>query len=355
MLSGNNVVCGTATSGTGTLTLAACPTAVGGMDFDVWARGALGQGNSAAVHISYTIIEFTDSTFASPKQRESGIGILTLGASAGVANCTLTRSYPTEVQTGLNTQPATVAVGAPAQYSGATGKPASAAPMTIGTPANVLVMLSDEQAESIGALRASAAYSGLVSGGPQYEALATFAQYGTYGLTSGRALFSPMFCHFSDLIYSMSVFISGAVSTPTSSSLQLALYDIWDSADSQGVEHGLPGQILALFPTISTPNPLGTSTLYWATLTKPIFLRAGFYAGAMLPIWSGGSGTPTVAAMNALAGMSFGTTYNGQNPGAIIGVGGLAALANDPFAGVAAWNFQPDNTPAQIRFFLRNW
>src|SRR5580658_5571623 len=93
MLRGDSVICGTSPTGTGTLTLAATPVPPGGIDFDVFARATgIGFGNSAAILCSYTIIEYTDSTFAKAKQQEKGIGTLTLGSSSGIANATLART-----------------------------------------------------------------------------------------------------------------------------------------------------------------------------------------------------------------------------------------------------------------------
>src|SRR5258706_417112 len=108
MLRGENIICGTSTTGTGTLTLAATPVAPGGIDFDVLARATgIGFGNSAAVLVTYTIIEYTSATFAASKSTEKGIGTLTLGGSSGIANCTLARTTPQVTATNLNSQPAT--------------------------------------------------------------------------------------------------------------------------------------------------------------------------------------------------------------------------------------------------------
>jgi len=126
MLRGDNVVSGTSSTGTGTLTLAACPSPPGGIDFDVYAR-AVGFGNSAAVPVSYTIIEYTDTSFAVAKKTEKGAGILTLGSSSGIANCTLTRTTIQTTATNMNTSAATQNIGGTA--------------VSIGVAANTLVFM----------------------------------------------------------------------------------------------------------------------------------------------------------------------------------------------------------------------
>src|SRR4051812_24231826 len=135
MLRGDTLVCGTSTTGTGTLTLAATPGPPGGVDFDVWARATgIGFANSAAVLVSYTIIEYTDSTFATAKSHEKGVGTLTLGGSSGIANCTLARTTKQTSATSLNSQPATQNIVP------GTG-------ISIGTAANTLVFIGPSAAE----------------------------------------------------------------------------------------------------------------------------------------------------------------------------------------------------------------
>lgn len=127
MLRFDDCVCGTSTTGTGTLTLAATPTGIGGIDPDVWARSSLFSfGNSAAILVDYVITEYTDSTFAAEKSKEKGTGTLSLGGSAGIANCSLARTTVAWSATALNTQPAVIGTTA----------------FSIGTAANVLVTVS---------------------------------------------------------------------------------------------------------------------------------------------------------------------------------------------------------------------
>jgi hypothetical protein len=127
MTRGDSAICGTTTTGTGTLTLAACPTPPGGIDFDVLAR-MFGVVNNGTTIVSYTIIEYTNNTFATAKQHEKGFGILTLGSSAGIANCTLARTTKQSSATSLDSQPATMNL-------------VPGGGITIGTAANVLVFI----------------------------------------------------------------------------------------------------------------------------------------------------------------------------------------------------------------------
>jgi hypothetical protein len=127
MLRFDDCVCGTSTTGTGTLSLAATPTPPGGVDFDVWARATgVGFGNSAALLVDYTLTEYTDTTFSTEKQKEWGVGTLTLGSSSGIANATLARTTIMGTATSLNSQPATVTLSSPSA-------------ITLSTAANVLV------------------------------------------------------------------------------------------------------------------------------------------------------------------------------------------------------------------------
>ena len=89
---------------------------------------ALGFANNSANIVSYTIIEYTDSSFATAKSHEKGFGILTLGSSTGIANCTLARTTKQSSATSLNSQPATQ------NFLPGTG-------ITIGTAANTLVFI----------------------------------------------------------------------------------------------------------------------------------------------------------------------------------------------------------------------
>jgi hypothetical protein len=345
MLRGNNIGSGTTTTGTGTLTLAAPPSAFGFLDHDTWARSALAAANSQAIRVPYTIIEYTDSTFATPKQREDGIGTLTLGSSAGIANCTLARLYVLETQTGLNTGSPSLALGS---TYGDGGQTVVLSGITIGTAANTVVVISNDVRDCVGASRAGASYQA------SYEGLSQVSPaYETQNLVTGQALFAPIFLMHSDYIKSIGVRIYGAVSSPTSSSLELALYDFYGASLNGHTEQAYPS-LRIIDGLISAANPMGTVATYWLTLTNRIFIPAGFYFGGVLPIWSGGTGTPTITSTNMLNGATLGTLSEvGQNVANGYKLSSQTSLVDNPFSGINPWVVSA-NSPA-FRMYFRNF
>lgn len=126
MMRGENIVCGTSSTGTGTLTLAACPAPPGGVDFYAWLTSSgLGFVNGNAVFVSYVINEYTDSTFGTIIRSEEGVGTLTLGAN--LAASTLARTTVQATQTAQST----------------TGVYLGNAPsaISVGTAANTLIFI----------------------------------------------------------------------------------------------------------------------------------------------------------------------------------------------------------------------
>jgi len=81
--------------------------------------------------MTYTLIEYVDSTFATAKQMEQGVGALTLGGS--ISACTLARTTPRSTATSMNGTP-TYATGAPSAIS-------------IGTAANTLLLIGASAAD----------------------------------------------------------------------------------------------------------------------------------------------------------------------------------------------------------------
>ncbi len=125
MLRAEHCICGTSTTGTGTLTLAACPQPPGGTDlYQAFQVQAL--GTSVAIPVSYTIVEYTGSDFSNVVRQEKGIGSLTLGAS--ITATTLARTTVQQTSTGMSGGAATYDLSAPTAIS-------------IGTAANVLVFI----------------------------------------------------------------------------------------------------------------------------------------------------------------------------------------------------------------------
>jgi hypothetical protein len=134
MLKGEDVICGTSTTGTGTLTLAQTPAPPGGADFFQWLTASgVGFTNGAVVLVPYIIKEHTDSTFSTISKTEVGWGTLTLGAS--LTATTLARTTVQSTVTNENTSAATYSTGNTA--------------ITIGTAANVLVFIGPRAMDTI--------------------------------------------------------------------------------------------------------------------------------------------------------------------------------------------------------------
>jgi hypothetical protein len=130
-LRAEDCICGTSSTGTGTLTLAACPAPPGGVDpFAVFS--GLGLGTSQATPMTYCIREFTDNSLSIVKQEEKGIGALLLGANIGAT--TLARTTPQSTATGCNTSTPTYSQGAPSAIN-------------IGTGPNTLVFIGASAAD----------------------------------------------------------------------------------------------------------------------------------------------------------------------------------------------------------------
>lgn len=124
MLRAESCICGTSSTGTGTLALSACPTPPGGTDL-YQAFNAQSLGTATSIPISYTIIEYTANTFLTATKQEKGVGSLTLGAN--LAASTLART--TVQQTAINME------------STSTYDTSAPTPINISTAANVLVFI----------------------------------------------------------------------------------------------------------------------------------------------------------------------------------------------------------------------
>lgn len=274
MFRGDNVICGTSTTGTGTLTLAATPVAPGGVDFDVLARATgIGFGNSAAVPVSYTIIEYTDATFSTAKQTEKGIGTLTLGASAGIANCTLARTKLQTSATSLNSQPATQNISPGAGIS-------------IGTAANTLVFIGPS-ASDLMACSPFQNTSGTTNGfAPLLNG--NFQTGGGANLVNNQnwtnQFIWPYACLVKRVYFRVESNYTGAVSN-----LYSRLYDINSS--------GQPGKLLYDFGVIGTAgssfNVSNFTVISSGASGNGYFMTPGDYFLQIAPIWTvGGTGTP---------------------------------------------------------------
>jgi len=281
MLRVDNVVCGTTSTGTGTLTLAASPAPPGGLDFDKWLKATgFNFVSTNAVLVSYTIIEYTSSAFATAKQTEKGVGTLTLGASISAA--TLARTTVQSKTTGMDTS---------------TPAPTFASPtaITIGTAANTLVFVGASAVDVLGftpyqaTAETSNGYPPLMCGNPSFNGSAnvvnnqnwTWPFIWVYGMLVKRIYFRVENPY------------TGAVSN-----LYARLYQINSS--------GRPGKLLYDFGVVGTANSsfnVSNFTMIASGASGSGFLLTpGEYYLQICPIWTaGGSGTPGLTQWTSLS------------------------------------------------------
>jgi len=270
MFRGDDILCGTSTTGTGALSLAAPPEPPGGVDPDTWAR-AIGFGNSASFPISYTIEEYTDTTWTKVKGRGKGKGVLNLGASAGIANCTLTRTNEEYSITGMDGASPAFSIGS--TYS-------------IGTAANTLVFVGDSAFDQI-----PAPIDTPVIGQGGIGLVGNF-----WSSSLGNGAYNPSTIYYSIIQIKRAIkaavaraLVSATYSGGTSN-LYVALYAM-DPANS-----GLPGKLIQDFGALGTAGSAFASSgvIASATVGSPKLILPGYYWRAHQLIYSGGSGTPGI-------------------------------------------------------------
>lgn len=278
MLRGDNILCGTTTTGTGTLTLAAVPQPPGAIDFDTWARG-IGFGNSVSIPVSYTIIEYTSSSFTNVKGTGKGIGLLNLGASAGIANCTLTRTTPQSSVTGMNGTTPAITIGS--SYS-------------IVTAANTLVMIASSALDSLTVPAAVVGKATTLSNmglGVISSRMLLAGTFGSHNATNGVNYYEPYCLEFPVQANVIRANVSTAYATGAPvSNLYAALYAINPGSN-------LPGKLLMDYGVLGTSNASlnSTGTIASAVQSGPM-LSPGWYWIAYQAAFSGGSTTPALRA-----------------------------------------------------------
>lgn len=318
MLRGDNIVCGTTTTGTGTLTLAATPVPPGGVDFDVWVRATgMGFGNSSVSLVSYTIIEYTDTTFSTAKATEKGIGTLTLGASSGIANATLARTTKQTSATSLNSPPATQ------NFAPATG-------ISIGTAANTLIFIGASAAD----IPAFEPYVQTTTGQSNVGVLPMMTSTGqnmqtSGGLVSGDRFFVPFIWNCPMLVKRCSIYVITA--DAGNSNCDMRLY-------AMGTD-GRPSKLLYDFGLVGSSNASFIS-IGWAqtgAAGNGFFLCPGEY-------WMEACMTFTNAPKLGihLAGAVYSARTGVNSTGALqtcfFSTGGTIGAAPDP-AAPASWTF----------------
>lgn len=336
MLRGNNILCGTSTTGTGTLTLAAGPSAVTGVDLDTWARTQIGLSSSATLLVSYTIFNCADSTYniGTATGVEYGKGVLTLGASAGIVNCTLARSYPLEVQT-LGASPA-ITQGSMAS------RVATASMLSVGTYA--IVMLSVEARDVMATVPAVESTLATLGSVPRNMCLTGSGPNFSYP-QSGRIIYIAVEIDKSDIIKSASVLCTTTAGTPNS--IEMALYQVGSASDP-----ARPGKKIVNFGS-STSNPWVNGSVITLTSTQAVFVPAGWYYLAVLAVYTGTS--PLMRAWYSVGGGPAGVVNAGGEMRNGLGyqADGYSSLP-DP-AGLASVQLLTNNASYNVPFVaLRN-
>lgn len=320
-LRGDFLVCGTSTTGAGTLTLAATPAPPGGVDFDVFARATgIGFGNSAAILVSYTIIEYTSSAFTTAKAHEKGIGTLTLGGSAGIANATLARTTLQSSATSLNSQPATQNI-------------VPGAGISIGTAANTLVFIGASAADVLAIqpyINAADNPDGANVGALPLNAGVTV---NGFNVTNNFDYYIPFIWPRTTLVKRASIYVF-ANYTGQNSNAYGRLYDITSA--------GKPGKLLYDFGNFGTLNSglATTGIVSTGASGNGFLLTPGEYYMDIAFIWTaGGSGTPAIFSSGTAQGGLVQTGIMGTTLLRSVGCGqaiAANAVAPDP-AELTSW------------------
>ena len=299
----DQAACGTSTTGTGTLTLAAPPTAITSANpHAIWSGS--GFGTSTGIIVDYSIVEYTNSACTTPKQSESGRGTLLLGAS--LTATTLARTTPLMTATSMDSPPATV--------SGQTSAPS---PITIGTAANVVVWFGLSSFSPMGVMpyyTTGSLTNGNLLGFTPIQVPVTSGT--NFTLVNQQLILQSVLLPFSGLIKSCTVW-GQAGYTGGTASLKIGLYEVGSD--------GRPGKLLIDF---GTQNSLGSAT-QTLTASAAQFIPAGFYFLGILAQFSGGSGTPTLRMCNSASSSMWGTAAtNNLGPMMIATVGSQTALSD---------------------------
>lgn len=281
MLRAEDCICGTSTTGTGTLTLAACPVPPGGVDpFAAFTGQGLGTSQSAPM--TYVIREFTDASFFTVKQEEKGIGSLTVGANIGAT--TLARTTPQTTATSCNTSTPTYSVGSPSAIN-------------IGTAANVLVFIGASASD----IPVWSPYFDSVAGdavgvGP---VMASANRLGTVGGTVTNGVEGHTYFVWGCPMLVKRVWLRVATAYTGGTPVSNAFARIYAIASN-----GRPGKLLIDFGLVGTSNASlnATGNISSALASPGFMLLSGEYFLSFFATISGGTTGP---AMSTFAGAAF--------------------------------------------------
>lgn len=279
----DQIACGLSTGGTGTQTLAAPPSGMNSVD-PYAALSGNGWGTSVGVPVAYSIVEYTDATFALPKQSESGVGTLLLGAS--ISATTLARTKPLQTVTSMNSQPAMVG-----------GQKSAPSAIDIGTAANALVFIGPTSWQM---QRSLTAYATSGVSGAALDGVCPFQGAVNAGTNANwqnqRAVYQRVLLGFSGLIKSVSWYAQTGAGAASTQTMDGAIYAVGSD--------GRPGKKLLNFDQNSSlPANLNTLT---ATTQGAVFFFAGYYYMGFLPQFGGGT-TPNVRCATSVAPSPLGT------------------------------------------------
>ena len=329
-------IAGTSTTGTGTLTLAACPASPSEGSLYTWLTSTgMNFVNGNAILMPYRIVEYTDTTFTTEVQKEIGVGTITLGASLTAS--TLARTTLVWTGNALNSSPAY------AEFGNATA-------LTIGTAANVLIFIGPDATNtpawcpyfetSLGDALGAAPAWGLP---PAYSS--------GLGVPNGSEWYIPFEWRIPMLVKRASVRVVAAYSgtgTPVSAAYA-RIYAIGTN--------GRPSKLLYDFGTFGT-NPLnGTGNISTGAAGNGYFMTPGEYYFDLANSYSGAGGTivtPKYSVMNNTASnpaaSRLGTTSLVSNATALA-TGATIGAAPDP-ANIAGYSLS-NNVSTTVYFTLK--
>lgn len=325
MLRANNVISATSSTGSGPFTLAAAPTALGALDLYT-AFAAQGFGTSQPIPVPLVITEYTDGTFATPKQKQGFMGGVTLGASLAATTVAVTTVLWT--QTGLNTDTPAYAFNAPTAIS-------------IGVAANTLIECDPDAFLGFGYspfIDSTHASGWVCSAGTQYGADPAGQPIGFAEYLTQVILAAPL------LAKRMGVMVPVGQVGGTGG-VYLRLY-------AKGA-NGLPGKLICDY-TGSTPQSLivANGTFVSATSSAPPYLPPGVYYSSISVQVSGVTTNPKIGTWESI-NISFpcdGTIVDAAGAAAVgYSCGWTSAPAPDPYPSTGH-SFSLDDTYGPIAF-----
>lgn len=231
--------------------------------------------------VEYTILQYTDASFATLAQAETGRGSYT--PSSGI----LTRDVILRTWNGSAYLPAGGVATAPVALN------------ITATAANVRILC----APSVELLPAIPFVASSLEGLGTFPLNAVNTGPYDYLVNSGEVDYNPILIGHEGPFSMASANVAGSGGTYTggTQSLDVAIYEV--------AETGLPGKKLVDFGSLGGTTPFAAAGNVSNTpLTTPVWLEPGWYWQAVLAQFSGGSGTPRMRAFSGVLAASPGGT-----------------------------------------------